>query len=365
MTDPRIEPTRAALAPVASVAWDGAAPVIIDQRLLPGEVVHRRLSTAAETIDAIHTLAVRGAPAIGIAGALGFVAALDEAGASRLAGAPLQALVTDLAARIGAARPTAVNLAYAVGRARDAALAALADGGAAVRDAALADALTQLEEDRASCAAIARHGRAALAGARRVLTHCNTGRLATGGDGTALAVIYALHAAGELEEAIACEARPLLQGGRLTAWELGRSGVPSRLIVDGAAGAAMAAGMVDAVIVGADRIAANGDTANKIGTYGLAVLARHHGIPFWVAAPRSTVDPATPDGAAIVVEERDPAEVRGYRDVRWAPADTVAWNPAFDVTPASLITGIITDAGVLRPPYGAAIAAMTGEAATR
>ena len=339
-----------------SVTWDGGAPVIVDQRLLPGEVVHRRLTDAAETIEAIRTLAVRGAPAIGIAGAYGLVAALDAASLASSSGDTLRALVGDLADRIAAARPTAVNLAHDVGRVREAALAAADRGPAAVREAALTEALAIHAADRASCAAIAHHGRMALAGRRRILTHCNTGRLATGGDGTALAVVYALHAAGELDEVLACEARPLLQGGRLTAWELVMAGVPSRVIVDGAAGAAMAAGLVEAVIVGADRIAANGDTANKIGTYALAVLARHHGIPFWVAAPWSTVDPATPDGAAIVVEERDPAEVFGYRDVRWSPAGAGAWNPAFDVTPAELITGIVTDRGTLVAPYGPGIA---------
>lgn len=330
--------------------------MIIDQRLLPGTLVHRRLADADATIDAIRTLAVRGAPAIGIAGAYGLAGALAPAGASDLTGDRLAACVRDLAERIAAARPTAVNLAWAVERVRDRALAAVPSGAAAVREAALAEARAIHAADRAACAAIARHGCTALAGRRRILTHCNTGRLATGGDGTALAAIYALHAAGALDEVLACEARPLLQGGRLTAWELGMAGVRHRIVVDGAAGAAMAAGLVDAVIVGADRIAANGDTANKIGTYALAVLARHHGIPFWVAAPWSTIDPATPDGAAIHVEERDAAEVMGYRDVRWAPAGAEAWNPAFDVTPAALITGIVTDAGLLHPPFGAAIA---------
>ncbi|MFN8619576.1 MAG: S-methyl-5-thioribose-1-phosphate isomerase [Chloroflexota bacterium] len=342
-------------APASAVRWDGTAPVIIDQRRLPDALVHWRLGTVAEVVEAIRTLAVRGAPAIGVTGAYGMVVGLDEGGASGLDGAAAARLVADLAETIGEARPTAVNLRFAVDRVARAAAGA-ADGRAA-RSAALADAIAQHEEDAAACAAMGQHGRVALAGARRILTHCNTGRLATAGDGTALGVIYAKAAAGELDEVIACEARPLLQGGRLTAWELAQSGLPHRLIVDSAAGAAMAAGLVDAVIVGCDRVAANGDTANKIGTYNLAVLAARHGIPFWIAGPRSTLDAGTPDGAAIVIEERAAQEVRGFRDLTWTPPGVPVWNPAFDVTPHDLITGFVTDAGILRPPFGPAIAA--------
>jgi methylthioribose-1-phosphate isomerase len=342
-------------APIAAVVWDGGAPVIIDQRRLPDHLVHWRLDTVDAVVEAIRTLAVRGAPAIGITGAYGMVVGLDEAEAAALDAPATDHLLGDLARTIGEARPTAVNLSVAVRRVVAAATGA--PDGAAARAAALGNAQEQHAEDAGACAAIGRHGRVALEGARHILTHCNTGRLATGGEGTALAVVYAKHEAGELDEVLACEARPLLQGGRLTAWELDQARVPHRLIVDGAAGAAMAAGMVDAVVVGCDRVAANGDTANKIGTYALAVLAARHGIPFWVAGPRSTLDPATPDGAAIVVEQRDAREVRGFRDVTWAPDGTDAWNPAFDVTPAELITGFITDAGVLRPPFRPAIAA--------
>jgi methylthioribose-1-phosphate isomerase len=230
--------------------------------------------------------------------------------------------------------------------------AAAAPDGPSARAAALAEAIALQDEDRASCDAIAANGRVALAGARRLLTHCNTGRLATAGDGTALGIVYAMASAGELDEVLACEARPLLQGARLTAWELGQAGVPYRLIVDSAAGAAMAHGLVDAVVVGCDRVAANGDTANKIGTYNLAVLARHHGIPLWIAGPHTSFDLDTPDGGSIVVEERDPAEVRSASGHRVAPADAPAWNPAFDVTPAALIAGYITDVGIVRPPFG-------------
>jgi methylthioribose-1-phosphate isomerase len=362
-TSPSDPTTRTDAAAVAAVTWDGGAPVIIDQRRLPDALVHWRLDTVDAVVEAIRTLAVRGAPAIGLTGAYGMVVGLDEAGVATLDRDASDRLLAELGRTIGEARPTAVNLSSAVRRVRVAATGAV--DGVAARAAALRSAQDQHAEDAAACAAIGRHGRMALAGARRILTHCNTGRLATGGEGTALAVVYAKHAAGELDEVLACEARPLLQGGRLTAWELDQAGVPHRLIVDGAAGAAMAAGMVDAVIVGCDRVAADGDTANKIGTYSLAVLAARHGIPFWVAGPRSTLDPATPDGAAIVVEERDGREVRGFRDLAWAPAGSNAWNPAFDVTPAELITGFITDAGVLRPPFGPAIAAATGEEASR
>ena len=349
-------PAEAARAPLSSVRWDDGAPLIVDQRRLPGELVHWRLSSVDEVVDAIRSLAVRGAPAIGICGGYGVVVGLDEAPPRTTD--ETTGVLTRLETQIGDARPTAVNLRWAVARVVAAARRALDTeaGSAAAREAALAEAVAIHDEDRRACAAIGEYGRRLLEDRRRILTHCNTGRLATGGDGTALAVIYAKHDAGELDEAIACEARPLLQGGRLTAWELAAAGVPSRLIVDGAAGPAMARGLVDAVIVGCDRVAANGDTANKIGTYSLAVLARRHGIPFYVAGPRSTFDPATPDGAAIVVEERAADEIRGLGDRLVAPADVAVWNPAFDVTPADLIDGFVTEVGVIRAPYESAIA---------
>jgi methylthioribose-1-phosphate isomerase len=358
--------------PIASVRWDGGAPVIIDQRSLPEALVEWRLSTVDDVVAAIGGLAVRGAPAIGIAGAYGVVVGLDEARPTSVEDA--LATLDQLVATISVARPTAVNLPWAVRRVATAARAAVparaareavppaasgdraASNVAAIREAALTEAIAIQEEDRLACAAIGENGRRLLEGRRRILTHCNTGRLATGGDGTALAAIYAKHAAGELDEVIACEARPLLQGGRLTAWELAAAGVPNRLIVDGAAGLAMARGMVDAVIVGCDRVAANGDTANKIGTYSLAVLARRHGLPFYVAGPRTTFDLDTPTGEAIVVEERAADEIRGFGGRSVAPVDAGVWNPAFDVTPADLIDAFVTDVGVLRPPYDQTIA---------
>jgi methylthioribose-1-phosphate isomerase len=312
----------------AAVAWTGDAVEIIDQTLLPGEERMLRLTTPEEVVDAIRRLAVRGAPAIGICGAFGVV--LAAAAGRREEGA----------AMIRAARPTAVNLAWAVDRVLGAADAE-------------AEALAILDEDREACRRIGEHGRAELPRARRVLTLCNTGWLATGGWGTALGIVYAKAAAGEPVEVLACETRPLLQGARLTAWELQHEGIPVTVLTEGAAAARLAQGGVDAVIVGADRVAANGDTANKIGTYALAIAAHHHGVPFYVAVPRSTLDPRTPDGAAIEIEQRDGAEVRAAAGL---PDEVAVWNPAFDVTPAALVTAIVCDAGVLRPPFRASIA---------
>ena len=341
-------------APIAAVRWADGAPVIIDQRLLPGEVREWRLGTVEDLVEAIRTLALRGAPAIGIAAAYGIPLGLVEAGPRDATAARHE--VERLVRLIGAARPTAVNLAAALERVR-AAVELAPDDVAAIEKAALAEALAVHEDDRRSCAAIGAAGRAYLAGRRRLMTHCNAGRLATGGDGTALGVVYALHAAGELEEVIACETRPLLQGARLTAWELAASGVPHRLIADAAAGGAIAAGMVEAIVVGCDRVAANGDTANKVGTYSLAVLARRHAIPFLVAGPMSTFDSATARGADIVIEERSANEVRAFGGQPTAPQDVPVWNPAFDVTPAELITAFVTEVGVLEPPFGPSIAA--------
>src|SRR3954447_25342901 len=304
-----------------AVTWTGDAIEIIDQTLLPGELRVLRITTPDELVDAIQRLAVRGAPALGVAGALGVLLAGDDLEACE---------------RIAAARPTAVNLRWAVAR-----VLAAAD-----REA---EALAVLAEDVAACEAIGAFGRVELADVSCVLTVCNAGRLATAGMGTALAPIYAKAAAGEPITVFACETRPLRQGARLTAWELGDAGVPVTVLPDGAAASLLARGDVGAVIVGCDRVAANGDVANKVGTYGLALAARAHGVPFYVAGPRSTLDLATPTGASIEIEERSADELG--LDVTAA-----VWNPAFDVTPAALITGLITDAGVLRAPYGAAIA---------
>jgi methylthioribose-1-phosphate isomerase len=343
---------------VVAVAWDGAAAVIIDQRRLPAELVRWRLADVSQVVDAIGSLAVRGAPAIGIAGAYGMVTGLAAASAPSPAALAVEA--GRLAQVIGTARPTAVNLGYATHRVRSAVerAASYPDATTAlVLAAALDEARALHARDAQACASIGRHGARLLTGTRRVLTHCNTGRLATGGDGTALAIVYALAREGRLDEVLVDETRPLLQGARLTAWELGRAGVAHRVLADGAAGSALAHAMADAVIVGCDRVAANGDTANKVGTYPLAVLAARHGVPFLVAGPLSSFDATTPDGAAIEVEERPASEVLGFGGVSTTPSGSDAWNPAFDITPADLVTAFVTEAGVLWPPFGPAIRA--------
>jgi methylthioribose-1-phosphate isomerase len=332
---------------LSAVAWVHDGIEIIDQTRLPASCEILRLATLDAAIDAIRRLAVRGAPAIGACGALAVVLGLDEARPASRARA--LTVLDELVTRVGSARPTAVNLSWAVRRVRDA--AAQASTPAAMRDRALNEAQQILDEDREACRRIGEYGRAELASASRILTHCNTGRLATLGWGTALGVVYAKAAAGEPVQVFACEARPLLQGARLTAWELMDAGIDVTLIADSAAAPLLHSGRVDVVVVGADRIAANGDTANKIGTFALALAARHAGVPFYVAAPGSTFDLATPSGDAIVIEERPADEVRGWQGWFAAPTDVPVWNPAFDVTPHKLVTAYITDVGVLRPPF--------------
>jgi methylthioribose-1-phosphate isomerase len=345
----------------SSVRWDDGAVVVIDQRRLPAALVEWRLDAVSAVREAIATLAVRGAPAIGITGAYGLVIGLDEARPADVAAA--RAELARLEGSIGAVRPTAVNLSAALARVRAAVDRSGATTPAEVRAASLAEAIAIHDEDRAACAAIGEHGRRLLGTRQRLLTHCNTGRLATAGDGTALAIVYALQAAGAAPIVFATESRPLLQGSRLTAWELSAAGVDVRLMADSAAGAAMARGLVEAVLVGCDRVAANGDTANKIGTYALAVLARQHGIPCYVAGPLSSFDPATPNGSTIVVEERDADEVRRFGGALSAPPDVAVWNPAFDITPAGLIDAFVTEVGVLEPPFDASIGRALGSGA--
>jgi methylthioribose-1-phosphate isomerase len=344
--------TDAANPPV--VAWQGDRLVVLDQTVLPGEVRLLEMRTATDVASAIRRLAVRGAPLIGVCGAFGVVLGLQ-------AGEPLDRVI-DL---LGGARPTAVNLRWAVERVAAAARTVTdAADAETVAAAAEREALRVQEEDRESCRRIAVAGQAELSGVTRLMTHCNAGRLATAGIGTALAPIYAKALAGEPVSVLATETRPLQQGARLTAWELAVAGVPVTLVPDTAAGAALAAGRVDAVIVGCDRVAGNGDTANKIGTYSLAVLAKENGVPFYVAGPLSSFDAVAADGADIVIEERSAAEVRQVGPVTTAP-DVPVWNPAFDVTPARYIAAFITDVGVLRPPYGASIAAALRRAEAR
>jgi methylthioribose-1-phosphate isomerase len=302
----------------APLRWEGGALMVLDQRRLPRSETWLRCETAADVADCIRTLAVRGAPAIGLAAAYGMALAAR-------AGGDLEA-AADL---LRTARPTAVNLAWALERTLRA-------------DEPLALALRLHEEQMEADRRLAELGAERFEQGDRALTHCNTGALATGGFGTAGGVLRAAWERGRLAQVWVDETRPLLQGTRLTAWELRRAGIPFRVVADAAAGGLMSRGLVDRVVVGADRIAANGDVANKVGTYALAVLAARHGVPFYVAAPVSTIDPHTASAAEIPIEERDPMEVS---------ADGNAFNPAFDVTPAELVTAVFTEAGVLEPPY--------------
>ena len=337
--------------PIHAVQWspDGRSLRIIDQRRLPVEFVERDLSTLDEIRDAVTTLAVRGAPAIGVAAAIGLVVSLlpfeNEPGV--LFRARLQAH----AAILGAARPTAVNLPWAMARMSARAGANPVAGSAELLTLLRAEATNILDEDRAMCESIGAHGLQFIPDGTRVLTHCNAGALATAGIGTALAPVYVAHREGRRVSVFANETRPLLQGSRLTAWELGRAGIPVTILTDAMAASLMRAHEIDVVLVGADRVAANGDTANKIGTYAVAVAAKHHGIPFYVCAPWSTIDRATASGDAIAIEQRGADEVRFAGGGAVAPADATVRNPAFDVTPAGLITGVITDKGVYRTPY--------------
>jgi methylthioribose-1-phosphate isomerase len=342
---------------------------LVDQRRLPEELVEFETKSAAQVAFAIREMVIRGAPAIGQAAAIG----LALSGAANRSASPYarRATLRGAANVLRNARPTAVNLRWAVDRVMAAyeAVGELSEDGDAIADAMRAEADAIVFEATEDHGRLARFGLDALAfpdeRPLRILTHCNTGPLACGQYGTALGVVQAAHHAGRAIHVWVDETRPHLQGARLTTWELAQAGVPHALIADAAAGHLMALGDVDVVIVGADRIAANGDTANKIGTYTLAVLAARHDIPFYVAAPLSSVDLDTPDGGAVVLENRPLAEVLGFRGHLVAPPETDARNPAFDITPAELITGIVTDEGVLRPPYGDALAAAAARRATR
>jgi methylthioribose-1-phosphate isomerase len=291
---------------------------------------------------------VRGAPLIGIAAAMGVVLSTRDQGEAPPAGRSLLQQVRDACATLAATRPTAVNLHWALHRMQQRAEQVCIDGGD-LREALIAEASAIWAEDRAMCDRIGELGVSVIPPGSTVCTVCNAGALATGGIGTALAPIYAQHRAGAGPHVLVPETRPLLQGSRLTAWELTQAGIPCTLIGDGMIASRLRLGDVACVIVGADRIAANGDVANKIGTYGLALAAKAHGIPFYVAAPTSTVDLATPNGAAIPIEQREAHEVASWQGTRTAPLGVQVWNPAFDMTPAALITGIITDKGIFKP----------------
>lgn len=334
-----------------TIAWDGDEIVLIDQRKLPTREIYVRCRTGNEVAKAITTMVIRGAPAIGVAAAMGLAL-----GAARSTATGTKQFAVDfqrLADTLAATRPTAVNLFWAIERMKLALAAGVSAGEGVpelrVRLRAEADAIH--DADVESCKAIGRHGSALVPDGARVLTHCNAGALATAGYGTALGVIRGAVDAGKRVSVLADETRPFLQGARLTAWELVKDGIPTTVITDNMAAAMMAGGHVDLVVVGADRIAANGDTANKIGTYGLAILAHAHGLPFYVAAPWSTIDLETPTGAGIPIEERAAKEVTHLAGTAITPEGAAVRNPAFDVTPARYITAIVTERGVVAPPF--------------
>ena len=316
------------MAAVEPIRWKGDALELLDQRLLPDKLSYVTCRTAADVAQAIRDMVVRGAPAIGCAAAFGVVLSKGSPDSYKI---------------LAASRPTAVNLFWALDRMKKA------------KDLK-AEAEAIYAEDLKANHAMGELGAALIKEKARVMTHCNAGALATAGYGTALGVIRSSKTKNI--SVIACETRPYLQGARLTAWECVQEGIPVTLITDNMAGYLMSKGEVDVIVVGADRIAANGDVANKIGTYALAVLAKRHGVPFYVAAPLSTFDPKIPDGSHIPIEERPAQEVTGYRDTRWAPEGVKVRNPAFDVTPAELVSAIICEKGVLRPPYPQAIQAL-------
>lgn len=334
------------------IGWKGGRVWFLDQTLLPEEERVVETDDPSEIAGAIRRLAVRGAPLIGIAAAYGIALGFRPG-----SGGPPQSRMERLAQLFGSTRPTAVNLFKAIDRMKRCALAH-AGPPEDLPDLLLQEALAIHDEERAMCRAIAGHGADLLKPGAVVLTHCNTGALATGGIGTALGVLRVAWERGTLRHVYMDETRPLLQGARLTAWELGRSGIPSTLITDATAAFLMQQGAIHAVLVGADRIAANGDAANKIGTYALAVAARHHGIPFYVAAPTTTLDPDTAGGKAIPIEVRSADEVVLQGGRRIAPRGTEVYSPAFDVTPADLISALITERGVLVPPFEGAIASL-------
>ena len=329
------------------ISYRDGAVKLIDQTRLPHDVVTLAICDYRQLADAIRTMKIRGAPAIGIAAAYGVVLGIQELEDE----AELDSRFEEIIETLKATRPTAVNLFWALKRMTRVSHTHRHAGLPDLKEKLLDEAKRIHDEDIEANRQIGRHGTELLPNDATILTHCNAGALATGGYGTALGVVRATREVGKLNKVFVDETRPRLQGARLTAWELKQDGIPFELITDSMAGSLMACGEVDAVIVGADRIAANGDTANKIGTYSLAVLAHYHGIPFYIAAPVSTIDGSIADGAKIPIEERDREEVTQIQAEQIAPTDIQVRNPAFDVTPAKLITAIITEKGVLKPPY--------------
>jgi methylthioribose-1-phosphate isomerase len=344
-----------------TVEWTPAGTVrLIDQTRLPTEEIYIECRSVEEVAEAIRTMKVRGAPAIGITAAMGLALGAQTIRAARPA--EFQAALEAMASDLIRTRPTAVNLAWAVRRLLGVARKARDLTVDEIRAALVAEARAVCEEDLRANRAMGQHGQSLVPDPARVLTHCNAGGLATAGYGTAVGVIRAAAEAGKRIAVWVDETRPLLQGARLTAWELQRAGIPATLITDNMAAHFMRQGQVDLVVVGADRIALNGDVANKIGTYGVAVLARAHAIPFYVAAPISTLDLTLNDGSAIPIEERAPGEVTHVGGRRLAPEGIRVANPAFDVTPASYVEAIITEQGIARPPYDESLPRLAGEA---
>ncbi len=337
--------------PVRTIWSEGERVYLVDQTLLPETYQVLEIRTVGEMWEAIRILRVRGAPAIGIAAAYGVWLAVREVDCAD-DGSHLLNAVNSACDYLAKSRPTAVNLFWALDRIRDVVAANLSLSPEEQRARILAEADAMVDEDNAVCLELGRHGASLLKDGARVLTHCNAGGLATARYGTALAAIYfAVEREGKSISVFADETRPLLQGARLTAWELHQAQIPVTVICDNMAATVMRRGWVDAVIVGTDRAVRNGDFANKIGTYGLAILARHHGVPFYVSAPLSSVDIMLENGDSIPIEERDPTEVAEFAGKRTAPVGASVFNPAFDVTPHDLVTAFITEKGIVRPPY--------------
>ena len=341
-----------------TIEWQSDTVVMVDQRKLPSREVYVTCRTAGEVARAIKTMVIRGAPAIGVAAAMGIALGMRKSKAQGTKHFAVE--LNKLSDVMAATRPTAVNLFWAIDRMKRA-FAAGVEAGESVDELKARlerEANAIHDEDLAACRAMGRWGAEVVPENARILTHCNAGALATAGYGTALGVIRAAAAQGKVAQVYADETRPFLQGARLTAWELVRDQVPTTIIAESMAGPLMRRGEVDFIVVGADRIAANGDFANKVGTYTVAMLAHEHGVPFYVAAPLSTIDLNTPDGDAIPIEQRSAREMTHIGAVQIAPAGASVWNPAFDVTPHRLVSGFITERGIVRPPFGEGLRAI-------
>ena len=343
---------------IRTIEWTDAGVVMLDQKRLPADEIYHTYTDYEGVADAIRSMIIRGAPAIGVAAAMGVALGVKKAASKVRSPEELDGEFDDICRVIAATRPTAVNLFWAVDRMKAVYARVRLVGTETIANALINEAIAVYREDIEANRAMGRAGQELVPDGARVLTHCNAGALATAGYGTALGVIRAAVEAGKRISVFADETRPWLQGARLTAWELARDGIPVTVITDNMAGYFMKKGEIDCVIVGADRIAANGDVANKIGTYSVAVLAKENGIPFYVAAPVSTLDISIPDGGHIPIEERNPDEVRMIQGVAIAPQGVPACNPAFDVTPACYVSAIITERGVARAPYGQSLSAL-------